>query len=64
MSEWQDIATAPVDGRWVLICGHHIRPVQAHWNDAAGQWQRYNCCDIGLEPIYWQPLPEPPEQPS
>jgi hypothetical protein len=58
-TRWQPIETAPMDGSWLLICGPMIRPVQAHWNDAAGQWQRYNCLDIGLEPSHWQPLPSP-----
>ncbi len=60
MSEWQDIASVPYDGRWVIICGPRLRPVQAHWNDAAEQWQRFNCLDKGLEPTLWQPLPESP----
>jgi hypothetical protein len=57
---WRPIEEAQRDGRWMLIYGPDVRPVQAHWNDAAEQWQRFNCCDRGLEPTHWMPLLSPP----
>ena len=69
------IDSAPKDGTDILIVGPKVRPVMASWrgvgNSKGGHlssdvsrfgegWTRFNCCDTGLEPTHWQPLPAPP----
>ena len=57
--QWQDISTAPKDGRWIMVCSpDHALPEFAYW-DGDG-WATGNC---GLSPVFthWCPLPAAPE---
>jgi hypothetical protein len=68
---WQEIATAPKDGRVLLFNpdegGSHWSVQTGAWNDDASQWM-YDCDMEALRPAYsaahqpthWQPLPAPP----
>jgi hypothetical protein len=65
---WQEIATAPKDGRVLLFNpdegGSHWSVQTGAWNDDASQWM-YDCDMEALRPAYsaahqpthWQPLP-------
>jgi len=54
-SKWQDISTAPKDGRAVLTWdGRRVRV--ADWELEDQGWYGL----FRIEPTYWQPLPEPP----
>ena len=67
---WQPIATAPRDGRWILIYvpdpGDHLPPcgfVAVKWTGnpktSLTGWTTRGVC--GIEPNYWMPLPDVPE---
>jgi len=63
---WQPIATAPIDGTWVLLGwfglpGMNMRKVGS-WHSAQHAW-----CDVhqvlhnrNSFPTHWSPLPDPP----
>jgi hypothetical protein len=59
---WQDIATAPKNGTWMLACwaGEEISSVPVFgvvmWD--GDQWREAD--DIVSEPTLWQPLPAAP----
>lgn len=66
MSEWQPIATAPKDGRPVLVYipeGHPRKASQglrvAHWEQPWKCWQLLPGQLIVI-PTHWMPLPDPP----
>lgn len=57
--QWQDISTAPKDGRWIMVCSpDHALPEFAYWD--GDEWATGNC---GLSPVFthWCPLPAAPE---
>lgn len=71
MSEWKDIATAPKDGRMVLLAipiGQHKREMYIYigrYRDqpmGRGSWAIWPGYDHNA-PTHWQPLPAPPEAP-
>ena len=59
--QWQDISTAPKDGRWLLV--HSVK-----WGDnpEVAQWSSYGDGWITMEhavkPTHWMFLPAPPPQ--
>jgi hypothetical protein len=66
MTDWRDIATAPINGTHVLtakkVKGHWmIRIGRTHeagyggqgWVTVPGDWQ--------ITPTHWRPLPDPPQ---
>lgn len=71
MSEWQDIETAPKDGRWIVVfCPNYsedqVRPAsfqrdvgldQDIWDFSGETYEYVNSEDA---PTHWQPLPPPP----
>jgi len=59
---WQPIATAPQDGEFVLLAGHHPNHgwVQKVWTFFAGQWWS-NGHGVAPTMSHWMPLPEAPE---
>lgn len=71
MSEWRPIETAPRDGTRILgygPAGFELKPVFAvlEWLPSSEKWAvfpneateyDYEAC----RPIYWMPLPAPPE---
>ena len=64
---WQDISTAPRNGRRVLVWGPDFQTVTEAWFcEETGLWPRDSShsdegepCNVGL-PSHWRPLPEPP----
>jgi hypothetical protein len=54
---WQDISTAPSDGRMVLTFGGYREVVTAEQAD--GEWWR-SWGGTGPVPTHWHPFPEPP----
>ena len=70
MSEWLDIESAPKDGTEIL--GWSNRDYVLCWwvtgKDGEGWvlgWETASGYDVGWNfttPIFWQPLPKPPEQ--
>jgi hypothetical protein len=69
--EWQDIETAPRDGRFVLIFDKSaLHPGEngvyiARWNDAQDEWDDgaiANPWRYYPEPTHWIPMPELPEE--
>lgn len=58
---WQDISTAPKDGRSVLLLGRNARHADGFWEKKAyagnGCWVWPY---VKAEPIAWQPLPPSP----
>lgn len=65
MSEWQDIETAPKDGRWILAVVSGFIPDVVHWDGHYGWWTGQDDfiegeCDEMWRPTHWQPLPPPP----
>ena len=68
MNEWQTIATAPKDGRWVLIHVPSSSEVQdayttaARWTRRGQAWNlKYSAAALGFDvPSHWMPLPEAP----
>lgn len=75
MSEWQPIATAPLDGTPVLLTGGYVdHPSVAAWDGREWVGMVDGCSavrymsDFGTEyltvelPAYWMPLPDTPEQ--
>lgn len=74
MTQWQDISTAPKDGRLVLVCDGKIVVVAAYtphrgwgWSflddkithDEDGIHGHMNAWMEGAGPTYWMPLPAP-----
>lgn len=72
--DWQDIATAPRDGTWVLLAGGSInygwcrddRPpaVTSQYMDGCWQFAWYDSGYYGEyeTPTHWMPLPSPPRE--
>jgi hypothetical protein len=68
MSEWRPIDTAPKDSSKILLTDGH-ETVCGYWGEPTGYFtrQRNQWCSywwlkrLGTQPIYWQPLPEPPK---
>lgn len=68
---WQPIETAPKDGTVVLVCGKNARGsyyvTDAKWY--CGAWCLFDCAeDSHTYPsdyhTHWQPIPEPPKEPT
>jgi hypothetical protein len=60
MSAWQPIATAPSDGRKILVIGGWR--TEAEIQKADGEWWRMRKRGGGTaQPTHWMPLPEPPD---
>ncbi len=66
MSEWQPIATAPKDGRALLVTWIETWPDGNYHIEACrqqgGTW--FYCYDgemPNLPPTHWMPIPEPPK---
>jgi len=68
-ADWQDISTAPMDGRRVLICyesrnGHYFHAV-AWWGvdeDDEASWM--NNEELFDRVVQWLPLPPLPDHPE
>lgn len=63
MIAWQEIATAPRDGRSILVYAppaHGLNELYSvcAWDENAGF-----CIDELRVPSHWQPLPAPPDKP-
>jgi hypothetical protein len=73
MSEWQDISTAPRDGRRLLGTGGGLEDTVEviSYIDRVGAWrtENYTLDDLDNDPegynrpSHWMPLPEPPVTP-
>jgi hypothetical protein len=57
IEEWQDISTAPRDGRRFLAIGVGAVFI-AHYGTGAEVW--FDDCGDWREPRWWKPLPEGP----
>ena len=55
--DWQPIATAPRDGREVLLWVHGIYVIGWYHR---GEW-RHGPKGYAVSPTHWRPLPTPPE---
>lgn len=71
MGEWQPIASAPKDGRAVLLypsacwCTEDDRGEVAYWDNDAEAWDRMGpVADDYTGPTHWMPLPPPPQPES
>jgi hypothetical protein len=63
-SAWQPIDTAPHDQTLIGWCDGWQEPELIYRIGPTDIWQegRYgDYVDLGFEPTYWMPLPEPPE---
>jgi hypothetical protein len=70
MSEWQDIATAPKDGRQIIVYFPELGPWQVRWSTEVFDNGFWCVTDRKFEdrplrgwikaPTHWQPLPAPP----
>jgi hypothetical protein len=67
--QWQDIETAPKDGRLILLCWLNweqgVRV--SRWMKTAQRWTWDGSHSYKVtvgEPAYWRPLPTPPEAPQ
>lgn len=60
---WRPIATAPRDGKPVLLSFGEGTPAIAHWNGRGG-WDDGDFYDHMEGFTHWMPLPAPPEQPN
>lgn len=64
MSKWQDIKTAPKDGRPVLLDNPdwHSRVMRGAWDAHQVAWRvhGFGGCPA-TQPTHWMPLPEPPK---
>jgi len=62
--QWQDIATAPKDGTFILAFGNGVAIHNCHyiaeWSEGDGWICSYS--DVDVTPSHWLPLPTPPEQ--
>lgn len=71
-TQWQPIASAPKDGTWVILSdGKTVAP--AYWDStyfgSDPMWIEYSHrADYQKaeveNPTHWQPLPDPPQEPS
>lgn len=66
-SPWQDIATAPKDGTYILIATkrHDGGMTSARWDDDVDWWMLDDGKNPeiwlrGPAPTHWMPLPPPP----
>ena len=61
--QWQDIATAPKDGTFILAFGNGVAIHNCHyiaeWSEGDGWICSYS--DVDVTPSHWMPLPTPPE---
>jgi hypothetical protein len=67
-SEWKDIASAP--NMYVVLLHHRYYShgqLRQGYQNAKGVWLAVNAngteADLGFDPTYWQPLPQPPVSP-
>lgn len=67
MSEWQDISTAPKDGRWFCACDQYTaHAYRARWNGRDYESEdchinmKLNHYHSGYSPEMWTYLPDPP----
>lgn len=73
--QWQDIATAPKDGRMILVYPSstwtddtELDYEVTYWDDQAsyvggtfvGAWHQFRHPDDYTGPTHWRPLPSPP----
>lgn len=74
MTHWQDIATAPRDGSWVMLW---VQPGRLDWNTSgsvaigsfdsgppAVSWVDEKGVNMRETPTHWMPLPSPPTLPQ
>jgi hypothetical protein len=73
MQGWQPIATAPRDGRAILVyipgsVGHAVRQdvIAVYWSGwSGGRWETaWSGAKLMARPTHWMPLPDPPQQPD
>ena len=58
---WQDIETAPKDGRMIFAYAFPFALV-AWWGIGKGVNEWYcDMYDTAIDPTHWMPLPEPPD---
>ena len=65
---WQDIETAPKDGRYVWLYSPHFRKyftaagniLPGRWDATVGRWSVPHWGHIDVAPTHFQPLPSPP----
>lgn len=59
LNEWKPIATAPLDGSYVLLGRPgYVDAGQRSW----GEWWDTRGALIDPKPTHWMPLPEPPTE--
>jgi hypothetical protein len=58
--EWQDISTAPKDGRDVLVYDQVYGVVSAYFDKYYWYPHPSSRDSDSLEPTHWMPLPKPP----
>jgi len=63
-STWQDISTAPRDGRWVLLCTRGGACQIAFWNGRAWDDGDFNSSMPDSLFTHWQELPSLPSPPE
>lgn len=58
---WQPIETAPMNGRYIMIlCAGAGTPAIARFEYESRIWTALGDVDSFDNPVYWLPLPEPP----
>jgi len=70
--KWQPIETAPKDGTWIALWSDGSKVQAGYWGPSYfgsdHKWIQYahrsECEEVEPEPTHWQPLPEPPAQPT
>ena len=66
--QWQDIATAPIDGTDILVCVTYNlsadeweTKIWVDWQVPTERWPVYwGKIDVPFPPTHWMPLPSPP----
>ena len=60
-SGWQQMETAPKDGRRVLCIGRTGHHDVLEWSDRATGRYQWTDGEYTYDPVWWMPLPPPPE---
>lgn len=64
--DWQDIETAPKDGKWIIVSAQRVlsdpmTTMLAYWNQRLSWWYRIGASEPDrIYPKLWFPLPDPP----
>lgn len=61
-SGWQEIATAPKDGSFMLLwCAEVSECALVGYQQQSGRWEFAHCDSQPFQPTHYMPLPAPPQ---